>query len=89
MPDPAASISGTSTEPAISTWRDSIANAQAGIAAAREHRYRTFRAAAAAGLTRREIGEAAGLSIASIQKIVGKDERVTLDSPADTHGDDR
>lgn len=62
------------------SWRDALAAAHAGIANAQEHRRRTFRAAADAGLTRREIGEATGLSTAGVQRVVGKGKRTTLDS---------
>lgn len=62
------------------TWRDAIAAAHQGIATAQDYRARLFREAAAAGLTRGEIGEACGLSPAAVQKIIGKDKRATLDS---------
>jgi hypothetical protein len=37
-----------------------------------------------AGLSRREIAEACGLTAAAVQKIIGKDKRATLDSPVTT-----
>lgn len=64
----------------FTSWRAAIADAHTGIETAQEYRRRTFRAAADAGLSRREIGEACGLSSAAVQKIIGKDKRVTLDS---------
>jgi DNA-directed RNA polymerase specialized sigma24 family protein len=64
------------------TWRDALVDAQAGIARAYGHRARMFRAAHEAGLSYREIGEATGLSAAAVGKVLGKQDRATLDSPA-------
>lgn len=62
------------------TWRDALADAQAGIASAYGHRERIFRAAHEAGLSYREIGEATGLSAAAAWKVLGKRRRASLDS---------
>ncbi|UTI65590.1 hypothetical protein NBH00_05115 [Paraconexibacter antarcticus] len=62
------------------TWRAALADSHARIADAYAQRERIFRAAADAGLSRREIAEACGLTAAAVQKIIGKDKRTTLDS---------
>lgn len=64
------------------TWRAALKDSHERIADAYEKRRRTFRAAADAGLSRREIGEAVGLSAAAVQKIIGKDAKATLDDRA-------
>lgn len=62
------------------TWRAAIADAQARIADAYAKRRLQFRAAHDAGLSYREIGEAAGLSAAAVGKIIGRG-KASLDSP--------
>jgi DNA-directed RNA polymerase specialized sigma24 family protein len=64
------------------TWRAALGDAHARIADAYETRARMFKAAHDAGLSYREIGEATGLSAAAVGKIIGKQGRATLDSPA-------
>jgi hypothetical protein len=66
------------------TWREALADAQAQIATAYERRARLFKRAHEAGLSLREIGEATGLSAMGVHKIVGKQNRVSLDDQADT-----
>jgi DNA-directed RNA polymerase specialized sigma24 family protein len=66
------------------TWREALADAQAQIATAYERRAAMFRRAHEAGLSLREIGEATGLSAMGVHKIVGKQNRVSLDDQANT-----
>lgn len=62
------------------TWRAAIDDAQKQIEWAYERRRRLFMAAHEAGLSFREIGEAAGMTAAGVHKIVGAKQRATLDS---------
>lgn len=64
------------------TWRTALADSHARIADAYEKRRRMFKAAHEAGLSYRAIGEATGLSPAAVGKILGKQGRASLDSPA-------
>jgi len=65
------------------TWRSVLKDSQERIAAAYDWRRRTFRAAHDAGLSYREISEAAGISPTAVGKIIGRG-KATLDSPVKT-----
>lgn len=62
------------------TWRAALEDSQKRIGDAYAQRARMFRAASDAGLSYRDIGEAAGLSPSRVCTIIGR-ERATLDSP--------
>lgn len=67
------------------TWREAIVDAHQGIEHAYERRRRVFQAAYDAGLTFRQIGGAAGVSAATIYKIIGSQRGAPdtlLDRPA-------
>ena len=66
------------------TWRERIRAAADAVDTAYSFRCAEFTRAWDAGLSLRQIAEAAELSIAAVHKIVGKREsaRVSLDSPA-------
>ena len=73
------------------SWRAVITQAAAAVPAAYAHRQVTMRAAHNAGLSLRQIGEAAGLSTNAVSKIVGPvgRKRASLDdfAPAGQDGD--
>lgn len=71
------------------SWREAILNAKLGVETAYDRRRRVFQAAFNAGLTFRQIADAAGLSPAGVQKIIGKQRSAELDTPAFTEEGER
>lgn len=68
----------------MATWRERITEAARGVDAAYATRRDVFQQASDAGLSLRQIGSAAGLSAATVHKIIGGvgEERISLDSEA-------
>lgn len=77
---------GGMAEIAATSWATLIEQSVSHRAQAQEHYLATLRAAIAAGLTYREVGDAAGLSAQAVHKAVGPRDRATLDSPASVNG---
>jgi hypothetical protein len=61
------------------TWRDAIEQSQRQITHAYDRRKGIFQQAYRAGLTMRQIGEAAGMSAAGVQKIIGRQRGGSLE----------
>ena len=69
------------------TWREAIAEAQQGTTNAYEHRRNVFIAAHEAGLSYRQIADAAGITAQGVFKAVGgKQTRASLDDLATSFG---
>ncbi len=73
------------------TWRDELADAQAGIQRAHDHRQAVFRAAQNEGLTLRAIASVTGVSFNTVKRIIdgdgsspGRDPEYLLGQPPRT-----